>query len=238
MMIARADTMSEEIDQLAGALALAQGEFKSVPTTQTATVKGKAKQSGRDYEYSYRYAALSDVFEACRPGLSKNGLAVSQLVTEREKGLQIESLLMHSSGQWLRSVFHLKATDDPQDLGGQITYYRRYALSALVGLATEEDQDAQHSGSGRQQAQQQAQQPQQQGRPGNGHQTRKQPPPAGQQTREQWLAECKAVFLRLPKEQQAQLLGKFSAGSLEAVSAANQERFKNALIDLAAAASG
>jgi len=231
------ETMSEEINELAAALALAQGAFRSVPTTQTAIVKGTTKQ-GKAYEYSYKYASLSDVFEACRPGLSKNGLSVSQLVTQPEKGRhQIESLLMHSSGQWLRSVFILKATDDPQDMGGQITYYRRYALSALVGLATEEDQDAQHSraaGQERQQAPQQASQP---SRPGNGQQARRQPPP-GQQDREAWLAECKAVFLRLSKEQQAQLLGKFSAGSLEAVTAANQERFKNALVDLAAAASG
>ena len=122
---------SESIAELARALAKAQGEMSAAK-----------KESANPFFHS-RYADLAQVVEAIRKPLSDNGLAISQLVQPDAEAAVIETILMHQSGEWLSSIIQLKPVKtDPQGIGSALTYARRYALGAIVGLATEEDDDA------------------------------------------------------------------------------------------------
>jgi hypothetical protein len=128
---------SNEINELATALAKAQGEIKSPRKDQTA--KGKA--------FSYDYASLNSFLKASLEVLSKNGLAIVQGMDDSDiqpGDVLVITKLIHSSGQWIESRLKLHANNnDPQAMGSAITYGRRYALAAMVGLAPEEDDDAQ-----------------------------------------------------------------------------------------------
>jgi hypothetical protein len=121
---------SEQINELATALAEAQGEFPVIGKAQTAKLGS----------YSYRYADLSDLLSAVRPVLAKHGLAVSQPL-QSGAALILETILLHKSGQWLSSAYQVERHDKPQEQGSAITYARRYALAALLGIAAEEDDD-------------------------------------------------------------------------------------------------
>lgn len=128
---------SEQINELAAALSKAQGKYQPVTKSKTVTVNLK---SGRAYSYSY--APLEDILKATREALSENGLAVSQLLDEGSEGVVLQTLLVHSSGQWISSYRNLGNHNDPQSFGGQLTYYRRYALSSILGISSEDDDDA------------------------------------------------------------------------------------------------
>jgi hypothetical protein len=123
---------SESIDQLITALAKAQGEMADA---------SKDRQG-----YNYKYADLAGVWGACRGALSHNGLAVSQVETQNETGDVLITILAHSSGQWIRSIMPIRVKpngkmNELQERGAVLTYLRRYALSAIVGVAPAEDDD-------------------------------------------------------------------------------------------------
>ncbi len=131
---------SRNTDKISEALAKAQGEFKAVKKSRTATVHGKSKD-GTAIKYSYKYADLADVVEAIREPLCKNGLCFTQTL-DRDN---LISTLMHSSGQQISNYVPLVSAqgNGPQALGSSLTYSRRYGLTALLGIAAEEDEDAQ-----------------------------------------------------------------------------------------------
>jgi hypothetical protein len=114
---------SEEINELAGALAKAQGSMQS------------ASFDRENPHFRSRYASLASAVNAGRKALSENGIAVSQLINSGE----LTTLAMHTSGQWLKSVIVLPATPRPQEFGSALTYYRRYAFMAMVGIAPDDD---------------------------------------------------------------------------------------------------
>jgi len=117
---------SESITELAKALCKVQGELKN-PVRDT-----KA--------YNYKYSDLAGVWDALRSLLSKNGLSVFQSPYERDGTIGVITMLMHESGEWLLSEFGSKPSkSDPQAVGSLITYYRRYALMAVTGIAPEDD---------------------------------------------------------------------------------------------------
>jgi hypothetical protein len=121
---------SENINELVTALAKAQGEIQPA-----------AKDSTNPH-FKSRYADLSSVWDACRLPLSKNGLAVMQTTAVVNDKLTVVTTLAHSSGQWMRSELPvLVANNNPQALGSALTYMRRYALSAIVGVAPGDDDD-------------------------------------------------------------------------------------------------
>jgi hypothetical protein len=123
---------SPEIDALAAALAKAQGAMAN------------AEKDATNPFLKTRYTTLGSVWNCCREPLSANGLAVSQGVLLAPGVATITTLLMHSSGQSLQSVLSLPVKGaTAQDAGAAITYARRYALSAMVGVAPEDDGDAQ-----------------------------------------------------------------------------------------------
>ena len=116
---------SPELGELAGALAKAQAEM------------GKARKSEANAFFKSKYADLASVIEAARP-ISAHGLAVTQFPNNGE----LITMLVHESGQWLKSRYPIKPVkDDPQGIGSAITYCRRYAYQSILGLATGEDDD-------------------------------------------------------------------------------------------------
>lgn len=122
---------SEDLDKLAKALSQAQILFKV------------AKKDQDNPFFKSKYADLTSVWDACREALSKNELSVSQICELTEGGnCIIITKLMHASGQWIESSVPCYVKDKtPQALGSAITYARRYGLSAIVGVTTDEDDD-------------------------------------------------------------------------------------------------
>jgi hypothetical protein len=125
---------SESIKSLAAALAKAQAEFPSIPRDKTVQVKTKSGGT-----YTFAYAPLDTIMEKIRPALKANGLAFMQSLN----GESLTTTLLHTSGEWLATdAMPIRAVDSgPQALGSAITYARRYALTALLGLVTEDDDD-------------------------------------------------------------------------------------------------
>jgi hypothetical protein len=121
---------SEQINELAAALAKAQGQLEG------------AKKSSNNPFFKSKYADLAECWNTCREALTANEISVIQMPEEiNENGrLNITTMLAHSSGQYISSTLTMTVTKlDPQAIGSAITYGRRYALAAMVGLAQEDD---------------------------------------------------------------------------------------------------
>lgn len=126
---------SENIADLAKALIKAQKEMKPL-----------VKEADNPY-FKSKYADLAAVVDACKEALSGNGLAYTQLTNEVEAGVVVVTQLMHESGQWIRGELRMTPVkNDPQGIGSCISYARRYALAAIVGLAPEDDDGEAASG--------------------------------------------------------------------------------------------
>ncbi len=124
---------------LAAALVKFQGSGFAVPRTRTVEVE--TKSGGK---YTFAYAPHELIVAAVRKPLEDNGLAVSQTLSITTDGRPaLRTILLHSSGERIEDVFPLPLKDGmtAQELGSAITYIRRYALSAILGLATEDDDD-------------------------------------------------------------------------------------------------
>ena len=125
-----------------GAISKALVEFqKQVPViNKKRTAKVPTKSGG---EYSYKYADLSDILGVVQEQLTANSLAISQSATNTAEGVGVITLLMHTSGEWVKSdqlILPLQGAT-AQAAGSAVTYARRYALSAILGISTEEDDD-------------------------------------------------------------------------------------------------
>jgi hypothetical protein len=120
--------MSVDINELSTALAKAQGAMAG------------AKKDTKNEFFKSKYADLSSVWDACRQALSVNGLSVIQTTGNAPDHIVIETQLNHASGQWIRGSITMKPTKtDPQGILSCITYARRASLSAMVGVAPEDD---------------------------------------------------------------------------------------------------
>ena len=127
---------SENIGNLAAALAAAQAELLDPAADQSATIPGKDGKAG----FSYKYADLAGYLPKARPVLGKHGLAITQGVSSWENGITVTTMLLHGdSDEWLRESLSMLAGGNPQSVGGVITHARRYSLAPLLGLATEDD---------------------------------------------------------------------------------------------------
>jgi hypothetical protein len=126
---------SESIKQLALALSKAQGAFEH------------AKKDENNPFFKSKYANLASVIDAAKVPLSENGLSIAQVVDCEENGPYLETILMHSSGEWISGQYPLKPVKpDPQSIGSAITYARRYAFSAITGIAADDDDGNSASG--------------------------------------------------------------------------------------------
>ena len=121
---------SDSIGALAAALSKAQAD-----------ITGALKDSSNPF-FKSKYADLASCWDACRKQLAANNLAVIQTIyVHWESGqTMLATTLVHSSGEWIRSDLPVLAKDlSPQAQGSGITYARRYALAAIVGLAQIDD---------------------------------------------------------------------------------------------------
>lgn len=122
---------SDSIEHLAAALAKAHAELEN-PSFDS-----------QNPHFKNKYASLATVRDTVTPVLAKQGLSVLQLLGQKEGGITCETVLLHSSGQWIsETLFMPSAKQDAQGFGSAITYARRYALMAICGVAGDEDDDA------------------------------------------------------------------------------------------------
>jgi len=122
--------MSEQINELAGALAKAQGALDD------------AEKASTNPHFKSRYADLAAVRDAIKLPLSCNGLSYVQMARSDQGAVEVETMLMHSSGQYLADTLRLPVLQNtPQAFGSALTYARRYSLMALIGIAAAEDDD-------------------------------------------------------------------------------------------------
>lgn len=130
--------MSESIGQLSLALAKAQGEMKPA-----------VKDSTNPF-FKSKYADLNSVINAVRDPLSRNELAFMQNLHEIEGCLYLITILSHKSGEYVKSQMPVKfkadgKTNELQSMGSAISYIKRYALSAMLGVCCDEDDDGNSS---------------------------------------------------------------------------------------------
>lgn len=118
---------SEQIGELAAALAKAQGEMKNAAFDKI------------NPHFKSKYASLASVRDAITPSLSKNGLSVSQLCSRDN----VETILMHSSGQYISCSTPIICAQNctPQAFGSALTYAKRYGLSSICGISSDDDDD-------------------------------------------------------------------------------------------------
>ena len=121
---------SESLDALSKALAAAQGEMKNAVLNRV------------NPHFKNRYADLAAIRDAVVPALSKHGVAVTQFTDFRDGNSVLVTRLMHESGQWIEGAYPLTQQTNPQAMGSQLTYARRYTLSAIAGISADEDDDA------------------------------------------------------------------------------------------------
>lgn len=134
---------SDTVAEISKALAAAQAEIQNPEKNKNAKVKGKSK-AGRDYEYGYKYADIADVLTTVLPPLSKHKIAVIQPTEIVNGALFINTRICHESGEWIESQYPVCSINgDHQQMGGAMTYARRYALCSMVGVAADEDIDGQ-----------------------------------------------------------------------------------------------
>jgi len=135
---------SETVAALASALAKAQAELINPEKSLTATIR--TSRPG-DCERSFRYAPLSSGLDIVRKTLGQHEIATLQTTAiDQTAGMvNLTTTLAHASGEWIASdwpVCPIAETANPQRMGAALTYARRYALFALVGIAGEADLDA------------------------------------------------------------------------------------------------
>src|SRR5947208_11094266 len=135
---------SESLAALASALAKAQAELINPEKSLTATIRSGRPGEG---ERSFRYAPLSSGLDIVRKTLGQHEIATLQTtaVDQLAGMVNLTTTLAHASGEWIASdwpVCPIAETANPQRMGAALTYARRYALFALVGIAGEDDLDA------------------------------------------------------------------------------------------------
>lgn len=125
-------TMSSSIKEIAIAICAAQAEM---PT---------AEKDGENPHFRSKFATLATVMKLALPILSKHKLSVMQFVTTMpEGGSGLATVILHTSGEYIGSTMPLLLVkNDPQAQGSAITYAKRYALMAAIGMVADEDDDA------------------------------------------------------------------------------------------------
>lgn len=119
---------SESIKNLAIAMNKAQSEM------------GGAHKGANNPFFKSKYADLGAVIEAVKVPFADNGLSYIQFPIEDSGRIGIETILMHSSGEWLSNSFTVNLTkQDAQGAGSAITYCRRYGLQAVAGIPSDDD---------------------------------------------------------------------------------------------------
>jgi hypothetical protein len=119
---------SETIKEIASALWKAQSEIKA------------AVKDSTNPHFRSKYADLGSVVDAVKPALSKHGITFLQGIHDAVDGVAVETMLLHTSGEWISSTMRIPAVkQDAQGYGSAITYGRRYGLQSMCGVPAEDD---------------------------------------------------------------------------------------------------
>jgi len=125
---------------------IAQSESIANLTLALSIVQGKMSHAVKDSAnpfFKSKYADLESVWDACRKLLADNGLAVMQfpgLYTDHDKSMLLTTIISHKSGEYLSQEMSVPVTKaDAQGAGSALTYMRRYALAAVVGVVQADD---------------------------------------------------------------------------------------------------
>ena len=121
---------------LNASLVAALADLAVVEKDQTASVKMKTGGT-----YSYSYTDLGSIVKRTRSTLAEHGLAVIQPIVGHEQGLAVQTIIVHAAGTMDCGLLPFPHGVDAQATGSWITYMRRYALLAALGMATGEDDD-------------------------------------------------------------------------------------------------
>ena len=120
--------MSETIAELATALSKAQGQID-------AALKGSTNP-----HFKSKYADLNSLREAIREPVSVNDLSIIQLPRTTAGFVEIETMLMHKSGEFISEVLQMPyGQNSPQAIGSALSYCRRYSLSSILNLSADDD---------------------------------------------------------------------------------------------------
>ncbi|MGX9393849.1 ERF family protein [Nitrobacteraceae bacterium UC4446_H13] len=135
---------SDTIGAIAAALAKAQADLANPEKSLTATIHSPFP---READRTFRYASLASGLDLVRKALGRQEIATIQTTAiDPDSGqIRLTTLLAHASGEWIASDWPVCPTSDvaaPHRMGAALTYARRYALFALVGIAGEDDLDA------------------------------------------------------------------------------------------------
>lgn len=137
----------EQLAALYCALAKAQGEFQSIEKNRSVTIDIKDEQKRKIGQYQFRYADLEEITAKTRPALSKYGLATIQPIgpAKHGSGSSLFTQLIHEGGGILLSELNLYTVGgrNIKDMGAEISYLRRYAKSAMLDIAADDDMDEQ-----------------------------------------------------------------------------------------------
>jgi hypothetical protein len=123
--------------EMAKALPALMAEMKNAPNTK----KG----------YGYNYAPLNEILDTARPILAKHKFSINQFVGNQDGMVTVTTRLVHLSGEYVESTMVLPlakvaGANDVQQMGASITYARRYMITAILGIAGEEDTDGNPDG--------------------------------------------------------------------------------------------
>lgn len=126
---------SSTLGALAKALAAAQAEMED------------AKKDSFNPHFKNKFASLGAVRAELKKVLPKHGLATVQTTAPHgDAGVCVVTWLIHESGEWLRGELYLPVSKkDAQGFGSALSYARRYALAAIVGITSDEDDDAEQA---------------------------------------------------------------------------------------------
>ena len=118
---------------------------ESVVKIQTALIKAQSEMTGAVKDsanpfFKSNYADLTSVIKAIKEAWASNKIGYSQFPISTEQGVGVQTRLMHESGEWIEHEFVLPLPKyDPQSAGSAITYARRYALQAIAGIPSVDD---------------------------------------------------------------------------------------------------
>lgn len=129
---------SPELGELFKAISKAQIKIVSPVFDKEAKIPMK-----RGGQFTFKYASLNAVQTALKGPLSENGICYMQFPTSNGNKVSIETIVGHSSGQWMSRKFNLSASSsDVKEIGSCVTYAKRYSLCAIFNLTAQEDMDA------------------------------------------------------------------------------------------------
>ncbi len=215
---------SESIKNIAKALSDFQAE-----------VKNPANSADNPF-FKSKYAPLNEILNDVRPLLAKNGLSILQFPSGDGQNIIVTTTLLHESGEWIESdPLVLKATKaDAQGAGSAITYARRYAVAAILGISSEDDDDGNMASHGKSKPDEKANE---KSKPSPQKQPPKQqdkPTPETEKINQKGIAalHARAKELSLTHEELGELAkGKYDVESLKDLTTAQGREFYSSLKD-------